>query len=144
MNKKTCAIFGYRLVSLSDWLYLKFAATIKHLILSGYSTFLFGELGEFEKIGYEIICMLKKEFPYIKCVYVCSASKKSGDENAYIYDDLLFVSASEDIWQKRIQKRKQMVDCSTSVIVCKRGIGENHVNQTSLYAKDSKKDIFLI
>ena len=64
---------GHRNVKINDELIYNLKETIVTLINKGVTTFLFGSKSEFDNLSWEIITELKKEFVFIKRVYVRSA-----------------------------------------------------------------------
>ena len=71
---KVCFI-GHKTIEKSQQVKTLLKETALSLVKNGAKTFLFGSKGEFNKLSWEVITELKKEYPYIERVYVRSAFK---------------------------------------------------------------------
>lgn len=70
------------------------------LIKKGATKFLFGSKSEFDKLSWEVVTDLKKEFPFIKRVYVRSAFQHIDNS----YKKYLLVSYEETYFPLKIEK----------------------------------------
>ncbi len=71
---KVCFI-GHKTIEKTQELISLLKETALSLIEKGAKTFLFGSKSEFDKLSWEIITEIKKEYPFIERVYVRSAFK---------------------------------------------------------------------
>ena len=68
---KSCSIIGHRDVEATDDLKTSIMQTARHLIINdGITDFLFGSRSVFKDLCYDVITELKKEFDYIRRIYV--------------------------------------------------------------------------
>ena len=66
---KVCFI-GHRTIQKTDELIQRMRETVKELIRKGVKIFLFGSVGAFNDLSWQIVSELKKEYPFIQRVYV--------------------------------------------------------------------------
>ncbi len=66
---KVCFI-GHRTIQKNEELISLLNQTIINLIEKGVTTFLFGNIGEFDNLSWEIVTALKVKYPFIKRVFV--------------------------------------------------------------------------
>ena len=66
---KACFI-GHKHIEKSNELILLLKQTIIELIHKGVTTFLFGSMSEFDDLAWEVVTLLKQDFPFIKRIYV--------------------------------------------------------------------------
>ena len=63
---------GHRTIEKTESLVFLLRETIITLINSGVATFLFGSMSNFDKLSWEIVTELQREYPHIKRIYVRS------------------------------------------------------------------------
>ncbi len=81
MKEFTCCFFGHRKIDATDELKTRLYEEIENLLIDEkIDTFLFGSNSEFNDLCYEIVRELKKEYTYIKRIFVRA-------EFPYISDD---------------------------------------------------------
>ena len=73
--------------------------TVLELIKKGADVFLFGSMSEFDGLAWEVVTEFKKDFPYIKRVYVRSAYKNINK----FYEDFLLKSYEETYFPPKIE-----------------------------------------
>jgi len=69
---KACFI-GHRIIEKTEELKASLKETVITLINKGVTAFLFGSMSEFDTLSWEVVTELKKEYCYIKRVYVRAA-----------------------------------------------------------------------
>ena len=69
---KVCFI-GHRTIEKSEELISSIKKTVITLVNKGATTFLFGGMGDFDDLSWEVVTVLKEKYPSIKRVYVRSA-----------------------------------------------------------------------
>ena len=69
---KACFI-GHKTINKNEGLICLLTEVVITLIRKGVDTFLFGSMSEFNTLSWEVVTKLKKEYPYIKRIYVRSA-----------------------------------------------------------------------
>ena len=69
---KACFI-GHRIIEKTEELKSSLKETVITLINKGVTAFLFGSMSEFDTLSWEVVTELKKEYSYIKRVYVRAA-----------------------------------------------------------------------
>ena len=96
---RVCFI-GHRTIKKSEELFLLLKETIYSLIKQGATTFLFGSMSEFDDLSWEVVTDLKKEFPYIKRVYV----RSSFQDISYSYEKYLHRFYEETYFPPKLAK----------------------------------------
>ncbi len=95
MNKTTCCFLGHRKIDITNEQRIKLYNVIETLIVKyGIDTFLFGDKSQFNDLCYEIVSELKKNYPYLKRIYVRAQSPYINDAyKAYLlknYEDTYY------------------------------------------------------
>ena len=101
MNKdvRTCCFIGHRVINETEGLKNKLSARIKKLVADErVDTFLFGSKSRFDSLCLELVSDLKKEYPYIKRIYVRAEYPSISDR----YKDYLLESYDETYYPERI------------------------------------------
>lgn len=91
---------GHRKIERTEELIFSLKETIVTLINNGVTTFLFGSMSDFNDLSWEIVTKLKKEYPFIKRVYVRSAYQYIDDS----YEEYLLKSYEETYFPVKIEK----------------------------------------
>ena len=90
---KACFI-GHRTINNTEQLRSLLKKTVLNLIDNGVTTFLFGSASAFDKLSLETVTSLKKDYPFIKRIYVRSAYQQiDNNYRTYLlkyYDDTYF------------------------------------------------------
>ncbi len=99
MQEKTCCFIGHREINETEELKQQLYNNIESLILKeGVDTFLFGSKSRFNSLCYEQVTELKKEYPYIKRVYVRAEFQKIDE----IYKAYLLEHYESSYYPKKI------------------------------------------
>ncbi len=112
---KSCSIIGHRVVEATDDLKTSIMQTARHLIINdGITDFLFGSRSVFKDLCYDVITELKKEFDYIRRIYV-RAEYPNITEHYYnylkrFYEDSYFYSDTQNGRLNYIKRNEKMVD----------------------------------
>ena len=114
---RACFI-GHRVIEKNEELIVSLKETVEALINKGVTTFLFGGIGDFDSLSWEVVSVLKKEYPCIKRVYVRSAYQYMNKS----YEKYLLKSYEETYFPSKIEKAGkysyvernfEMIDVST-------------------------------
>ena len=112
---------GHREIEKNDTLVALLEDTIVSLISNGATTFLFGSMSAFDDLAWEIVTKLKKEYIFIKRVYVRASSPYISKE----YENFLLNSFEETYFPEKIinagklsyvERNFSMIDNSTFCI----------------------------
>lgn len=112
---------GHRTIEKDEKLIFLLRKTIVTLIKKGASTFLFGSMSEFDNLSWQMVTELKKEYPYIKRVYVRSSYQyidKSYEEYLLkFYEETYFPPKLKNAGKCRyVERNYEMIDyCSYCV-----------------------------
>lgn len=112
---KSCSIIGHRDVETTDDLKTSIMQTARHLIINdGITDFLFGSRSVFKDLCYDVITELKKEFDYIRRIYVRSEYPNI-TEHYYnylkrFYEDSYFYSDTQNGRLNYIKRNEKMID----------------------------------
>lgn len=112
---KSCSIIGHRDVETTDDLKTSIMQTARHLIINdGTTDFLFGSRSVFKDLCYDVITELKKEFDYIRRIYV-RAEYPNIPEHYYnylkrFYEDSYFYSDTYNGRLNYIKRNEKMID----------------------------------
>ena len=112
---KSCSIIGHRDVEATDDLKISIMQTARHLIINDEITdFLFGSRSVFKDLCYDVITELKKEFDYIRRIYV-RAEYPNITEHYYnylkrFYEDSYFYSDTHNGRLNYIKRNEKMID----------------------------------
>lgn len=148
---KICSFFGHRNVESSTGLKNKLILEVEKLINNNYSIFLFGGLGEFDEICWEVVTSLKHKYQFIKRIYCVEDARylrpskrptyfKNSDFEDFIYLDLTF-----DWWYQRIYFRNcAMIDRSDFIIFYANEINNSGAFKALKYARKTRKEYFNI
>ena len=105
MKEKTVVFIGHSDISGLDT--EKLTAKITELIDQGYTNFMSGGMGGFDRISAKIVSRLKKEYPHIKNILVIPYL----DFNIYdrsVFDEVIFPESLENVPHRAaIQKRNE-------------------------------------
>lgn len=117
---KACFI-GHRTIEKTGELSVALKETVERLIRTGVTTFLFGSKSVFDNLSWRIVTELKKEYPYIKRVYVRAVYRDIEQS----YEKYLLKSYDETYFPQKIEKAGkyayverncEMIDSSTYCI----------------------------
>ncbi len=117
---RSCFI-GHRVIEKTEELKSSLKETIVRLIKMGVTTFLFGSMSQFDTLSWEVVTEVKKEYPYIKRVYVRS-SYQSIDK---FYEEYLLKSYEETYFPPKlknagrysyVERNYEMIDSATYCI----------------------------
>lgn len=113
---RACFI-GHRDIEKTEELTSSLKETVVCLINKGVTTFLFGSMSDFDNLSWEVVTELKKEYTYIKRVYVRSAFQyieKSYEE--YLlesYEETYFPSKLENAGKySYVERNYEMIENS--------------------------------
>lgn len=112
---KSCSIIGHRYVEATDDLKTNIMQTVRHLIINdGITDFLFGSRSVFKDLCYDVITELKKEFDYIRRIYV-RAEYPNITEHYYnylkrFYEDSYFYSDTHNGRLNYIKRNEKIID----------------------------------
>ena len=95
---KVCFI-GHRTIEKTEKLISLLKETVITLINKDVTTFLFGSMSEFDNLSWEVVSGLKKEYPYIRRVYVRSAHQNINKS----YEDYLLKSYEETYFPPKLE-----------------------------------------
>ena len=109
---------GHRVIEKTKGLEALLEETVVTLIKKGATNFLFGSKSAFNDLAWEVVTRLKKEYPFIKRVYVRSTYQnieKSYEEYLLqFYEETYFSKKLENAGKSSYVKRNfEMIDCST-------------------------------
>ena len=96
---------GHRVIERTKELEFLLKETILALLKKGVTTFLFGSMSEFNCLSWEVVTELKKEYPYIKRVYVRSAYQYLDKA----YETYLLQFYEETYFPQRLEKAGRCV-----------------------------------
>ncbi len=97
-NMKACFI-GHRKIIKTDKLLYLLKETILQLINVGVTTFIFGSKSEFNDLSWEVVTMLKNEYPSIKRVYVRNNNQYIND----FYEKYLLTRYEETYYPPKLE-----------------------------------------
>lgn len=154
---------GHRTISYSLELEETLKEYVSSLILKGAKTFLFGSKSEFDTLALKVVSELKKEYPFIKRVYVrAEYPNLSGIYEKLVmknYDHTIYPDCVKEAGRAcYIERNKYMIDHSDLVIfyykenyqLPKKQIGNRYYSRTSgtdlmvQYAKSKNKKYIVI
>ena len=146
MNK-ICSFFGHREIANKEFLQGKVVTLIKKLIKGGFTIFLFGGFGEFDKLCYEAVSYIKETYPTIKRVY-CVSDERHLIENkrpkylrAEDYEEFVYLAPRFDYWYTRIYYRNcEMIEKSDYVIFYAENKKDSGAYKALKYAIRRKKE----
>ena len=121
---RTCTFFGHSDLELSELERNDIELLLDKMITTdGYEMFLFGGLGRFDEICWEIVTKLKAKHPHIRRVFCLTDPKHeyAPKRPRYLkddeYDEFVYLPLKFDWWYKRIYFRNcEMIDRSDFVI----------------------------
>lgn len=137
---KACFI-GHRKIVKNDALLFSLKQTIIHLINNGVNTFLFGSKSEFNDLSWEIVTLLKKEYPNLKRIYVRSCNEYIND----FYEEYLLLNYEETYYPPKlknagkysyVERNYNMIDCSQYCIF--------YFNENYAIIQNNSKNGFII
>lgn len=149
----SCCVFGHREIDIPCELKVCLKNTFIDLITNkSVSIFYFGGFGQFDKLCWQIITELQKDFPHIKRIYVCENEiyvnrprKRPKRLKSEDYEEIIYFTLDFDYWYTRIYYRNlaiiQHSDYNIFYIRNKEGSG---AYKTYQYAKQHNKNIILI
>lgn len=108
---------GHRTIKYSIELETALKESILSLIMSGAKTFLFGSKSDFDTLALKVVSELKKEYPYIKRVYVRAEYPTLSELNKKIlmknYEQTIYPEKVRDAGRGcYIERNKYMIDHS--------------------------------
>ena len=114
---QSCFI-GHRVVENKEKTILLLKEAVIALIKQGVTTFLFGEIGEFDRLAWKVVSELKEEFPFLKRVYVRAAYPYiNKDYEKYLhefYEETYFPAKIKKAGKNAyVARNYEMVDNST-------------------------------
>ena len=146
---KICTFFGHREIRLTDELIGKLKKRILDLIKNGFDIFYFGGFGDFDELCWKIVTYYKKQYSYIKRIYVCEDYKFIDrphkrpnwlrDEN---YEEFIYLDISYTGFYKRIYFRNcEMINQSDYIIFyVTNNVSNSGAYKALEYAKRKKKN----
>ncbi len=117
---KVCFI-GHRTIENNVNIKTLIKNTIILLISKGAKTFLFGGKGEFDNLCWEVVSSLKKEYPFIKRIYIRSSyeiiSKQYEDYLLSLYEETYFPPCLKNSGKSSYVKRNAyMIENATCCV----------------------------
>lgn len=118
MEYKVCSIFGHRFINITNELKNKVKITFKDLIVNhNVDTFLFGSRSKFYDLCLDVLTEYKKEYPFIKRVYVRAEFPYISEEyRKYLlrsYDDTYYPEQILNSGNKcYVERNQHMIDKS--------------------------------
>ncbi len=86
MPENTCCFFGHRKAMLTDKQKTRLSQTIENLISQEkVDAFLFGSKSDFNKLCYETVCELKKNYSHIRRIYISVYPPSVYDTGSSVY-----------------------------------------------------------
>ncbi|MBE5737540.1 MAG: DUF1273 domain-containing protein [Clostridiales bacterium] len=131
---------GHRKIEKKEELTLSLKEIVVSLINKGVTTFLFGSMSEFDTLSLKVVSELKKEYPFIKRVYVRSAyqnvSKSYQEYLLKFYEQTYFPPKIEKAGKySYVERNYEMIDNST---YCVFYYNENYAPQANGKLKQDK------
>ncbi len=141
---KACSFFGHRNIRFDDNHKEKLKRIIKNLIQNkNFSTFYFGEFGNFDDVCYEIVTELKAVYSHIERVYVATderALSKHKKSNEKYYERQIIFLLKFNWWYQIIYYRNiAIIDNSDFVIFYVENKNNSGAYKALQYAKKNKK-----
>ena len=145
---KVCSFFGHRQITNTENLRKAINCLVEKLIVEkGYQIFLFGGLGAFDELCYEIVSALKEKYPSIQRVYCVHdekyllPSKRPDYLHKTVYEEFIYLPLAFEYWYKRIYYRNcEMIEKSDYVIFYAKNKQDSGANKALKYAKKRKKE----
>ena len=127
---KVCFI-GHRHIKKNENLISTLKETVISLLKIGATDFLFGSMSEFDNLAWEIVTLLKKDYPYIRRIYVRSAYQYI--DNTYTnyllehYEETYFPPKLENAGKySYVERNYEMIDnCEYCIFY----YNENHITK---------------
>lgn len=146
-NLLTLSFFGHSEIEITEKLKLDLRNLIKLKITQeNFGVFLFGGLGKFDELAWEIVSDLKKEYPHIKRIFVLTDEKHLqkykrpkylNDED---YEEFIYLTPQYDGFKKRIYYRNvEMINISDYTIFYVKHTENSGAYKAFKYAKLKKK-----
>jgi len=144
----TLSFFGHSELEITD----KLKEDLKNLIIKlitqeNFGVFLFGGFGKFDELAWEIVTDVKKEYPYIRRVFVLTEEKHLNrlKRPKYLLDEefeeFVFFPLQYNGFNKRIYYRNvEMIKNSDKIIFYVKNTENSGANKTMNYAKKLKKN----
>ena len=112
---------GHRVVENKEKTILLLKEAVIALIKQGVTTFLFGEIGEFDRLAWKVVSEVKEEFPFLKRVYVRAAYPYiNKDYEKYLhefYEETYFPAKIKKAGKNAyVARNYEMVDNSTHCV----------------------------
>ena len=142
-----CSFFGHRKIAEKQSVYVEVKKEIRKLIIEkNVNVFYFGKFGDFDEICHKAVSSLKKEFSFIKRIFVFHDERfiNKTRRPKYIkddeYEDFIYFNLSYNYWYSRIYYRNcEMIKHSDIVIFyCKNDLTSGSYKALT-YAKKTKK-----
>lgn len=140
---KACFI-GHKNINKNEGLICLLTEVVITLIRKGVDTFLFGSMSEFNNLSWEVVTKLKKEYPYIKRIYVRSAYQhldKAYEEYLLkFYEETYFPEKVENAGKySYVERNCEMIDNAT---YCVFYYNENYIpiKQQSKHGLQTKRN----
>jgi len=149
----SCSVFRHKEIEINYELKVSLRETFVDLITNkSVSIFYFGGFGQFDDLCWEIVTELKKEFPYIKRIYVCENEtyvnrprKRPKWLKNEDYEEIIYFSLSYDYWYTRIYYRSiAIVEHSDFNIFYIRNTENSGAYKIYKYAKQHNKNIIML
>ena len=145
--EKVCSFFGHRRITETENLRKTINSLLEKLIVEkGHQIFLFGGLGEFDTLCYEIVSSLKEKYPSIQRIYCVHdekyllPSKRPEDLRETAYEQFIYLPLPFEYWYTRIYYRNcEMIEKSDYIVFYVKNKKESGANKAMEYAKRRKK-----
>ena len=142
---KICSCFGHRKIQYTEKLYAATILALTHAIEQGCRIFLFGGLGEFDELCYQVITKLREENPnwQLQRVFCVKSEYYLRKKHRYFsdgeYEDILYLTPSFTGWYKAVYFRNcAMIDNSDFVVFYAQNRQDSGAYKAYKYAKDKK------
>ena len=147
---KICSFFGHRKLEVTDELVIKLKKVILSLITRNkVNTFYFGGYSDFDELCHTLVDEFKKEFPYLKEIYVRPYYENLQQNIVDLYkrefDDCIYLKPKNNFGKFLIVYRNYaMVDKSEYIIFYVKKDKSGGALNTFKYAKNKNKNIINI
>ncbi len=149
---KVCAFFGHRKIINKQSIQSQLILIIKDLIENkGYKRFLFGGLGEFDDLCYQIVSSYKQQYSDIVRVFYLFDKKHINERkrpkyiSKELYEEIIYAQVDFDYWYYYIYYRNlTIVDNSDMIVFYVNHSEESGAYKIYKYAKKKNKNIILL
>lgn len=113
--------------------------TLKNLIHEGYDEFYIGAYGNFDSMSAQAVNELKKDFPYIKCIFVTPYLNK--EYNKLLYSECIYPPLEKIPKRLAIIKRNEWMVNNRDAVISYVVRPFGGANKTLIFAEQKNKRI---